>query len=289
MDVTDCRSQSSRFCSVRWLVFLAFVLFAAACNDKNSIFYGNGPLKPDDPDYPALNPNPAHKLRLTVSGIALAKARFFAHYTTDPTGGPEPKCGQQVGLAGYFALGKIDPIEMDAAEQPPGQQVGSGIDSTGWVVIDKYLPGKCHWSLQLVGYEIGHRRSDQADNQLIVYSEQIDNRSPVTFHWDLWCYKAVKELKTDNPICEPLWMLLTPDGYSRHATRDFGSHFTQSQQGVYAQGPFDFATQELRVEFHDIDAIPGALVPLRYCKNRVSTLPCNEGDTNFDWDYEAHR
>jgi len=257
---------------VKWTATLAFaVVFATACGDKTSIFHKPGPMKPGDPEYPVLNPNAAHRVRLVVSGLELVDARLFAHYTTIPP--DATRCGEQIGLGGFFPEGIVDPIVLS----PPD----SRSERVGWVVIDKYFPGDCRWHLLLVGYEVGHHQADEPDQQLISYTDRIDYRNPTSYHWDFWCYKPIKEMLTSNPVCTSLAELLYPQGYQRHATKQFASHFTEVQQGRFSLGPFDPTAQELRVEFHDIEAIPGALVPLRYCGESPSVIPCADGDTNF--------
>jgi hypothetical protein len=261
------------------LILAVFVLLqfsACSSDDKHSFFYHGGPLKPDDPDFPVLNPNPVHKLRLVVSGLEPGKGRFTAHYLTDPRA-----CGQQAGAGGYYAEGKTDAIDMSPATRKSDDPVGTANESVGWVVIDKYLPGHCGWGMQLIGYKIGRTKAEDTEGQLIVYSAQIQPSKPKTYQWDFWCYKSLKDFKTNDPTCEPLWMMLTSNGVQRHATKAFASNFSSQQRGIYPQGPFDDATEKLRVQIHDIEAIPGALVPLRYCKVQTSILPCNEGDTNF--------
>jgi hypothetical protein len=258
------------------VVFFLLQISACSNDDKHSFFYHGGALKPGDPDFPELNPNPVHKLRLVVSGVELAKARFTAYYITD-----QRACGQQAGAGGYFAEAKSDAVDMSSATKKVDDPTGASSESVGWVVIDKYLPGHCRWQILKVGYKIGRTKEEDIEQQLIVYSSQIQPTKPKIYQWDFWCYKSLKVFKTNEATCEPLWKMLSRDGVQRHATNAFASSFNSQQRGMYALGPFDDATQELRVQIHDIEAIPGALVPLQYCKVGSSILPCNEGDTNF--------
>jgi hypothetical protein len=69
------------------------------------------------------------------------------------------------------------------------------------------------------------------------------------------------QFKSPDPKCEILAMLRWPDGV-RRASPEFLAKFSHEQLDASGAADINAETKELTVEFHDLNAIPGALIPV---------------------------
>jgi len=202
-------------------------------------------LKPGDANYPAANPNPTHVIPLIVSRLELSHCTFSAAYTTDTT-----RCGRTSVTGQTVGYGLSVPIET----------VPTGDDKyRGSIVIDKFQPGKCGWTFQGATYA----RPDGVGNALgRLKQRQLNPLPPAEPHIDMWCYRVTEgEFKSPDPKCELLAGLRWPNAV-RRVSPEFLSAFSHQQQHELGWVPITTETKVLSVEFHDLNAIPGALVPV---------------------------
>ncbi len=201
-------------------------------------------LKPGDADYPVKAENPTHVISLIAPRLDLSNYRFIAGYGSDVK-----LCGRQVGLGGYFADYVNIPIKM--ARDPDGTYRGS-------FAIDEFQPGKCGWKFGGVSYEW----PNGGGNAVGVFRQRSDESAVTAPHIDMWCYRVTEgQFKSPDPKCEILATLRSPEA-DRRVSPAFLSQFSHEQ--LYGHGAADITshTKELTVEFHDLNAIPGALVPV---------------------------
>jgi hypothetical protein len=200
------------------------------------------PLKPGDANYPVENSNPSYLIPLIAPKMELSNYRFIAEYRSDVK-----LCGHEIPPGGYFAYTLSFPINM----------VRQADTYRGSFAIDKFQPGKCGWKFGGVGYVA----PDGVGNAVGV----IRKTAPPTFrlsHIDMWCYRVTDgQFKSPDPKCELLSMLRWPDAV-RRASPEFLAHFSHEQLDASGAADITTATNELILEFHDLNAIPGALIPV---------------------------
>jgi hypothetical protein len=200
-------------------------------------------LKPGDAHYPLETANPTHVVPFTVLSLELSNYKFNAGYGSDVK-----LCGHQIGLGGYFPYGLSIPVVMVPSED--GKYRGS-------IVIDKFQAGKCGWKFQGVAYA----RPDGVGNAVGVFKQRADF-TPDAPHIDMWCYRVTEgKFKSPDPKCETLAMLRWPDA-ERRANPEFLAKFSHEQLDAKGAADITTETKELTVEFHDLNVIPGALIPV---------------------------
>jgi hypothetical protein len=202
-------------------------------------------LKPGDANYPISNPNPTRVISLISPGMELSNYRFDADYSSDVK-----LCGHRVGLAETAAYGLTIPIEMVQ---------GQDRKYHGSIVIDKFQPGKCGWQFRAIGYAL----PDGVGNGLGLLKDRRSNPFPSAApHIDMWCYRVTEgQVKSLDPKCEILALLRWPNA-KRRVSPGFLAKFSPEQQDANGAVDITAETKELTVEFHDLNAIPGALVPV---------------------------
>jgi hypothetical protein len=211
--------------------------FHRAVSNENS-----AELKPGDADSPVETANPVYVISLIAPKMDLSNYRFIAEYGSDVK-----LCGRQVGLGGYFADNVQRPIKM----------VREADDTyRGSFAIDEFQPGKCGWKFGGVAYV----RPDGSGNAVGVFRQRSD--SATAPHIDMWCYRVTEgESKSPDPKCEILALLRWPDA-ERRANPAFLAKFSHEQLDANGAADINASTKELTVEFHDLNAIPGALIPV---------------------------
>lgn len=199
-------------------------------------------LKPGDAQYPLETASPKYVISFVVARLGLSNYRFDAEYTSDIK-----LCGHPVGSEGYSAYAIAIPIEVEPTRD--GKFHGS-------IAIDKFLPGECGWKFRGMGYI----RPDGVGNALGSFTELPT--APATPHIDMWCYRVTEgPFKSPDPICEILAELRAPNGL-RRVSAEFMAGFLPEQQRARGWVPITTATKEFTVAFHDLNAVPGALVPV---------------------------
>lgn len=197
-------------------------------------------LKPGDADYPERVADPARIVPLVVIGRDGADMRFNAEWVSD-----EKLCGHQVGLGGYFRYTLSFPIAMTR----------SGDTYRGSVVVDSFKSGRCGWRLSSVNYAM----VDGVQNALAV-PVPADRGDPPVERREFWCYRVTYENKPVHE-CQEL-ALLRWSNATRAVSRDFLSQFSHEQQNDAHVPGITEHTKEIHITLHDLNAIPGALIPV---------------------------
>jgi hypothetical protein len=202
-------------------------------------------LKPGDAKYPLETTNPKYVISFVVARLELSNYRFDAEYTSDVK-----LCAHPVGSGGSSAYAIAIPIEMATTQD--GKFHGS-------IAIDKFQPGQCGWKFRGVGYT----RPDGVGNALGSFREKPSALPPpATPHIDMWCYRVTEgEFESPDPTCEILAELRAPNGL-RRVSQQFLAGLPPEQQSARGWVPITIDTKEFTVEFHDLNAISGALVPV---------------------------
>jgi hypothetical protein len=202
-------------------------------------------LAPGDAKYPVETANPTHVIPFIVTRLGLSNYKFNAEYGSDVN-----LCGHEIAPGGYFSYTISIPIEMAPTLDGPFR---------GSITIDKFQPGKCGWKFKGMGYT----RPDGVGNALGTFKVKPTSwPPPATPHIDMWCYRVTDgQFKSREPKCEILAMLRWPDAV-RRASPEFLAQFSHEQ--LDAGGAVDITTEtkDLTLEFHDLNAIPGALIPV---------------------------
>ena len=195
-----------------------------------------GVLKPGDPNYPSPTLNPVRVIQLLGSGLDLTNMSFAAIYGSD-----ERLCNFQIGLGVYGEYRLASPIEM----------VRSGDAYRGTIVVDKFVPGHCGWHFERVDAQAG-------GNSLQLASMPAGPVASAAVPMDYWCFTMVAEQKPTKK-CESLAALRWPNSI-RLISTGFFSKFGPFEQNDDGQRAILAETNEVRINLHDLNAIPGALV-----------------------------
>jgi hypothetical protein len=212
-------------------------------------------LKAGDANYPVSNGNPTHIIPLVAPRMDLSNYRFNADYSSDVK-----LCGHRVGVAETVAYGLTIPIEMVQSQDSKYR---------GSIIIDKFLSGKCGWQFRGVGFT----RPDGIGNAFGLLGDRRSNPSPATApHIDMWCYRVTEgQFESVDSKCEILASLRWPDA-KRRVSPEFLAKFSPEQQDANGIVYITTETKELTVEFHDLNAIPSALVPVGDRAEQIKAL-----------------
>jgi hypothetical protein len=220
-----------------------FYVFSNALHRATSDVKDSAELKLEDADYPDKAAKPIQVISLIAPRLDLSNYRFVAEYSSDVK-----LCGRQIGLGGYFAEYILVP--MDMARDPDGTYRGS-------FAIDGFQPGKCGWKFDGVSY----LQPDGVGNAVGSLRKNAP-LSPSAPHIDMWCYRVTEgQFKSPDPKCEILAELRWPDAI-RRVSPEFLAKFSHEQLDHIGAADITTATKELTVEFHDLNAISGALIPV---------------------------
>jgi hypothetical protein len=202
-------------------------------------------LKPGDAKYPLETASPKYVISFVVARLGLSNYRFDAEYASDVK-----LCGHPIGSGGYSAYAIAIPIEV--APTQDGKFHGA-------IAIDRFQPGQCGWKFRGIGYT----RPDGVGNALGSFREKPSALALSTApHIDMWCYHATEgQFGSPDPTCEILAELRAPSGL-RRVSPEFLAGFPPEQQSARGWVPITTDTKEFTVDFHDLNAIPGALVPV---------------------------
>ncbi len=222
----------------------AFLLVSQGLQRTMPTTWDTAELKPEDADYPAEITNPTDVIALVAPNMELSNYQFNAGYSSDMK-----RCGRQVGLGGIFAEYLHIPIKMERDQD--GTYRGS-------FALDQFQPGKCGWKFQGVAYT----RPDGVGNAVGVFTHRQDPSAAAVPDIDMWCYRVTEgQFKSPDPKCEILAELRWPSPI-RRASPEFLAKFSHDQLSARGWAAITTETKELNIEFHDLNAIPGALVPV---------------------------
>jgi hypothetical protein len=195
-----------------------------------------GELKPGDANYPTPTANPVRIIQLLGSGLDLNNMSFAAIYDSDAK-----FCQYKVGLGVYSEYRLAFPIEM----------VRSGDQYRGTIVVDKFIPGHCGWHFDRVDAQV-------EGNDLQLASTAAGPVASAAVPMDYSCFTMVSEQKPTKK-CESMAALRWPNSV-RLISTGFFSKFGASEQNDDARRAILPESNEIRINLHDLNAIPGALV-----------------------------
>lgn len=200
-------------------------------------------LKPGDPKYPVEVAQPTRVIPLIVTGRDSADMKFLVGYTTD-----EALCKYHLGLGGGdFAYTLDFPVAMT--------QTTDG--TRGSIVIDRFQAGHCGWHFAGVSYGM----VDGPKNALALpnagAATRLDDPQPTR---EFWCYRVTYQEKPVHE-CEELTSLRTPNAV-RAVSPEFLAGFTHVQLSESRSLRMTPQTAAVHVQVHDLNEIPGALVPV---------------------------
>jgi hypothetical protein len=222
--------------------------------------------KPSEPDYPALNPQPTHTVRMEGTLPSSLKLTFLAYYAADEGAGTVQSgtyCGYKLSYQSFPVFDLTDTINI----------ARTGDHYAGQVIVDKYLPGRCRWQLEFVGYKLLNGANVMSEGYFAqIYDPvRVGNQSPNLYRGkiDIWCRNMVarvdatageqceslsimKSVSKSNPISPKLLATITTDQYEHQPTTIWMLPETRS----------------IEVIFHDLDTMEGDLA-----KTSGSTRP----------------
>jgi hypothetical protein len=217
---------------------LVSVLILTGCDDTNILTLMElDDSIPSEAKLPPINPRPSQIVTLIVSGLDVVKIQFASEYSS-----VQSRCGHQIGSE-YVPYNIKIPVKMIS---------GSGAYH-GSIAGDEFLPVDCGWHLDGIIYET---LSETGPSGVIgIRQEGSISDGPTVGHKDLWCQKTQGEIVEYG--CLPL-AIYKSHGPWRKLTEQFLSQFSE-QQKHHAEMPVTVDLQEIRVDLHDLEAIPGAL------------------------------
>jgi hypothetical protein len=185
--------SSSMWRWLRWVLlalaigagFVACVFMAAVHPHKNVMRF--------EPNYPQRNPSPSRVVSIGGTIPQKFEIKFLAYYVASRIEGHE-SCYRNMPLGPTFPLHLVEPLD----------EVRVASDYKISVIVDKYQPGECGWTLDGVGYQLldkdpvlNREEGFETGGERIVYfSRPADlaaaGDSPKSWHGrvDLWCYKG---------------------------------------------------------------------------------------------------
>jgi hypothetical protein len=205
-------------------------------------------------DYPDANPTPSHVIPFVVTRWELGNFRFDARYESDGK-----LCYDHVGLGVYLPHYLAIPIVLTQSANDTRR---------GDFAIDKFQPGKCGWKFTGITYA----SIDQNGVSLGVLAQRPDAEPSKAPHVDMWCYETSGDSSVPKKRkCEVLAQLRWPNA-ERRLNLQYLSGFSQEQQSNIGVVGLSADTEEVAVEFHDLNSIPGALDPIGDREEQLKAL-----------------
>ena len=205
-----------------------------------------------DPNYPKLNPNPIHRVLISGTLPDTLPVRLAAYCTVlHPQDGENdyPEC---------YRPG-IPAINLHLTE--PLQLVRQGPRYETWVTVDKYLPGRCGWVLNHVGYQVlntleyklrANNPGWPAGSPVVAFTDPSARRGlEPGGYWrgpvDVWCHSDIEDAAQDKHFTEVC-------GLSVEVTSGAGSGIADSERGTQHTTWVLPDTRTVTLNFHDLDA-----------------------------------
>jgi hypothetical protein len=208
-------------------------------------------VRPGDSDYPVLNQNSKHFVRIAGDLPDTLRVRFLTYYVADKDAGTLQAgtyCGYKANYVAFPAFYLNDELKI----------VQKNSHYEGNIIVDKYLPGRCRWHLELVGYKVidGAPVMSEGYFAKVYDAARIGDQSQSLYRGknDIWCRKMVaragapageqceslstmKSLSAGNPISPKTLASIPSDEYEPQPTTIWILPETQS----------------IEVNFHDLD------------------------------------
>jgi hypothetical protein len=208
-------------------------------------------IKSRDTDYPVLNPHATHRLTLTGILPNTLSIRFLLYYTTSArptadTAGDEKPCGSMVGLDVFRPFQMTEPLRI--------VQRANHFRAT--VTVDRYLPGRCGWHLEVIGFTVPNGVGASAESG---FARVYDAKRDMPYLGDLyegrideWCKKNPYPADPRRPErCASFASLqrispVSPEVIARIPAAQ------QKKTPLFWIFP---RTENIEIDFHDLDAM----------------------------------
>lgn len=192
-------------------------------------------VKPGQPDYPTLNPNPSHVVQFLAIVPATLSVDFGLTYGASPIG---KSCQREVGLAVTVPLYLGIPLQLTS----------SGESYRGQFAIDQFNPGGCDWSFVGVGSSVKGSVGGAA-----VVSHDGRSFGVADVHLDIWCVKIPHPVDPKLPeICGNLSSL---ESFQGAVSPQFVTTVPANERGSGSATFIGLNAETITVRFHDIDAM----------------------------------
>lgn len=245
---------------LRWLlVLLAVAVGFAACVFMTTVHPKNDVL-PFESNYPHLNPHPGRKLIIQGTMPENVPIEFLAYYAASlpnlrapipwqPEDRKYESCYRSIPLGPTISLHRSEILKV----------VRRGSRYEVSVVVDKYEPGHCRWSLDAVTYRILNSHDDKLRASeagwygttvaYLVGSDPSARRNDVNRYWrgrvDVWCQSTPTAEDPQHPeTCGVL------GGFSH----DYSASIPADERGMDASTAVFPDTEAVEVNFHDLTA-----------------------------------
>lgn len=235
------------------LGIVAWQAHSRTANASDSIGLEN--VKSGDADYPAKNAHPTRTLLVRGVLPPTLQIQFLLHYTADEifdvAGKPSGYCGYQDNEEASEPFFIVEPLEI----------VRTGSEFHGSMTVDKYLPGRCNWHFDSIGYKVLNSTGDLTQDWIgLVYDAKRDQSRLKFLHPGPvveWCKTNTYVPTLKRPeICSALPALqlvlqLSPEFVGRIPLAERESEFRAT---IFPE------TTVFEIQFRDLDAIPNAMV-----------------------------
>jgi len=242
-----------------------------------------------DAEAPEANPHPSHFVTLTVTGLSIQSARFFAEYETDVH-----RCKHMVRTGGKGSYYLLDPGPY-SKDVPIALLPARNGTAEGSFATDQYSPGVCGWRFKRVASAYAEDAPENNDDLISPF--QLSSIAVLTY-WvdpggdpegplDLWCYRVAYAQKLHRG-CAPLVMLRNFNAPGEVSAK-FLSTFSVAQQSDRGMRVMTPQTTEIRVTLHSLNAIPGALVSEGERQAQIARLKAEQVAREQTPEYKAYR
>jgi len=159
-------------------------------------------IRPDESDYPQLNPHSARTLEIVGTMPKELRIELLIAFRAVGAAEGGPSSGK---YCGYKQNSESFP-DFSVREVAPIVRVGEGFHAT--VQLDKYLPGRCQWHFDGLGYRVNGGTGVLSEES---YAAPIEARSGTMDpdrayrgQIDEWCKLAVTGNKDDPTAATPV-------------------------------------------------------------------------------------
>ena len=231
---------------MKTLAHAAITTLIMGCGSSTEVSVGL--IGPEDPDYPVQNSDPRDVIALTVVIPPDMSVKLTSIYIAGTTGGTFAS-----GTACVKARFGSEPSLKHVVE--PVELARDGEVYRGVVPVDKYLPGRCEWRYLTLRYQL--TAGDAPPIRLAELRDQHSSAEPDSSpkRFDLWCtrdWTPEDDARTER--CVSL-------AHIPRVSEAFLNSTPADERGF--DGPLELTANDrlLHIEFHDLDALPGARAP----------------------------
>jgi hypothetical protein len=210
-------------------------------------------IRPGEVDYPKLNPHPTQTVNVTGTLPDSLQIVFQVLFAADARAGSLQDgnyCGYKAHSESFPTFNLIDGLKI----------VSKAGRYEGDVIVDKYLPDRCGWHLEFVGYKVRCGAPVMSEGYFAgVYdASRAEHRAFPIYRGkhDIWCRKmtaragapageqceslsVMRSVSGSNPISPKLLATIPTDEYLHQSTTIW----------ILPE------TRAIEVNFHDLDAM----------------------------------